>query len=141
MEVGKPTELDAATGEILVKKSTGAKRVRRGQTTEEYQEQLRQFRKEEHGPTCLHPGWMQNLGTLDDFLDARRLTKEDLKVKHIRHEAVGLAHRLHYRRRRSEALKICEQLAEFGETTDRDYLRSRIDGETENNINDNVVQA
>lgn len=103
----KPVTINDSTGEVLVRKSTGKTKVRKGQTHEEYEEQLRQYFVEEQGPTKTEVSWME-----DSLIDENALNSSQLELKQVRQKLVSHAHRYYYRGRYLECLQLSEQLLE-----------------------------
>ncbi|CCH59270.1 hypothetical protein TBLA_0B04330 [Henningerozyma blattae CBS 6284] len=103
--VTKPVTVDSETGEILVRRATGKARVRRGQTEEEYNEQLRQYFTEENGPTRTEPNFMDNVNDFDEKLDTM-----DLSIKQNRLRLQAYPQRAYYRRNYSICKDLCSKL-------------------------------
>lgn len=101
--IGKPVTVDAATGEVIVKKFTGKERVRKGQTQEQYEEQLGQFCSVEGGPANTPVGWMDKDGAF-----AAAVAEQDLEVKHSRLVLMGFVHKAYYEKQYAKCLELCE---------------------------------
>ncbi|CCD25074.1 uncharacterized protein NDAI_0E02570 [Naumovozyma dairenensis CBS 421] len=108
--VTKPESLNATTGEVLVKKSTGKSRVRKGQTEEQYQTQLYEYFELEEGPIRTEVDWMNNIKEPDDILSWEKF---DLEVKHARLVLNGVCYRLYFQRRYKECLEFGTKLLDL----------------------------
>lgn len=107
--VTKPIALDASTGEVLVRKSTGKTKVRKGQSPEEYAKQKDLFFNEENGPIRTEVGWMDSID-----ISAMTASKEyDVQLKQVRQKLSSHCHRLYFQRRYQECVVLCETLIEL----------------------------
>lgn len=104
--ITKPITVNSDTGEVIVKKSTGKQRVRKGQDVEQYREQLRHFYEVEKGPTVTPEGWMTPQG-FDEMINTL-----DLENKHNRLVIMGFIHRWYYNREYITCLKHCKIIQE-----------------------------
>ncbi|QHS76627.1 uncharacterized protein SPAR_P01620 [Saccharomyces paradoxus] len=104
--VTKPISLDSRTGEVIVRKSTGKTKIRKGQTEEEYKQQLRHYFKVEEGPVRTKVGWMDEVDLLAEIRDG----KYDISNKHQRQVLSGFCHRLFYRRKYEDCLNLSTYL-------------------------------
>lgn len=103
--ITKPISLDANTGEVLVRKSTGKTRVRKGQSDEEYNEQLYEYFQVQNGPRRREEGWA-NTVSVANLLDKN----PDLNIKQERQKLTGMCHVLYYRKQYEECAIACGQL-------------------------------
>ncbi|CAB4255781.1 similar to Saccharomyces cerevisiae YPL108W Cytoplasmic protein of unknown function [Maudiozyma barnettii] len=101
----KPITVDSNTGEVIVKKFTGKQRIRKGQSLEQYEEQLQHFYDVEKGPTVTPIGWLASNEKFQSSLDTL-----DLEVKHNRLLLMGFIHRWYYNRDYSLCLKACNEI-------------------------------
>ena len=106
--VTKPITLNAETAEVIVKTSSGKPRIRKGQTEEQFQEQLDHFLNVEGGPVRTPMGWMST-NKFNELLDDETF---DLEVKHNRLVLMGFIHRFYYNREYQSCLQCCEKVAE-----------------------------
>lgn len=107
--ITKPVPLDAETGEVLVRTSTGKGKVRKGQSEEEYQKQLHEFWDLEKGPAIQSIDWMDKT-TIDEVLKWEHF---DLSIKHTRLVLIGFATRLYYLKQYKECSILVERLEEL----------------------------
>lgn len=105
--VTKPIALDASTGEVLVRKSTGKTKVRKGQSTEEYERQRSHFFEVEKGPVWTPVGWMTKE---DPLVKLDRDPEFDLTIKQTRQRLTSHCHLLYYRKNYQECSRVCEKL-------------------------------
>ncbi|CAI4036771.1 hypothetical protein SMKI_16G0720 [Saccharomyces mikatae IFO 1815] len=104
--VTKPISLDGRTGEVIVRKSTGKTKIRKGQTEEEYVQQLRHYLQVEKGPVRTEVGWMNEVDPLAEIRDG----KYEISNKHQRQVLSGFCHRLFYQRKYEECLNLSNYL-------------------------------
>ncbi|QEU61168.1 hypothetical protein KDRO_E00400 [Kluyveromyces lactis] len=102
----KPITIDSNTGEVLVKKTTGKTKVRRGQSVEEYKEQLRQYFLEEKGPTRTEEDALK----MEDFDLLIEDESFDYALKQVRQKMVSYAQKYYYERDYMKCLKVSEPL-------------------------------
>ncbi|CAI4053233.1 hypothetical protein SKDZ_16G1660 [Saccharomyces kudriavzevii ZP591] len=102
----KPISLDGRIGEVIVRKSTGKTKIRKGQTEEEYGQQLRHYFQVEEGPVRTEVGWMDKVDPLADIRDG----KYDISNKHQRQVLSGFCHRLFYQRKYEQCLNLSSYL-------------------------------
>ncbi|CAI4851196.1 ASN_HP2_G0052140.mRNA.1.CDS.1 [Saccharomyces cerevisiae] len=100
--VTKPISLDGRTGEVIVRKSTGKTKIRKGQTEEEYTQQLQHYFEVEQGPVRTKVGWMDEVDPLVEIREG----KYDISNKHQRQVLSGFCHRLFYQRKYKECLEL-----------------------------------
>ncbi|SCU92017.1 LAMI_0E08372g1_1 [Lachancea mirantina] len=105
--VTKPVSLNAATGEVMVKKSTGKSKIRKGQPEKEYQRQLEHYIGVEKGPLHTPEGWMAKNEALREVVEGPEL---DLTLKQDRQQLVSRCHLLYYERQYAECAAYCEKL-------------------------------
>ena len=103
--ITKPITVNANTGEVIVKKFTGKQRIRKGQTQEQYDAELKHFYEIEKGPVRTNIGWMS---TWDKFNE--NLNDLDLEIKHNRLILMSFLHRWYYLRDYSACLKACNEI-------------------------------
>ncbi|AGO14072.1 AaceriAGR217Cp [[Ashbya] aceris (nom. inval.)] len=94
-----PVALDSSTGEVLVRKATGKTRVRKGQTEEQYLEQLQQYFVRDGGPELTDEGWLD-----------RGAPAAPARTKQERHRLAAVYQRLYFLGRRREAAAVAHQL-------------------------------
>ncbi|AAS54707.2 AGR217Cp [Eremothecium gossypii ATCC 10895] len=94
-----PVALDSATGEVLVRKATGKTRVRKGQTEEQYCEQLQQYFERDGGPECTDEGWLD-----------RAAPAAAARTKQERQRLAAVYQRLYFLGRRRDAAAVARQL-------------------------------
>ncbi|CDO95196.1 unnamed protein product [Kluyveromyces dobzhanskii CBS 2104] len=102
----RPVTIDGNTGEVLVRKTTGKTRIRRGQSTEEYQEQLEQYFLQQKGPTRTEENALQK----KEFDQLIADESFDYSLKQIRQKMVSYAQLYYYERDYSNCLKVSELL-------------------------------
>lgn len=107
--ITKPIALDGTSGEVVVRTSNGKNKVRKGQTHDEYQEQLAMYFEQEGGPQVTEPLWMDKYAGTDEIFAADSLFK-DLSIKHNRQTVSGICHRMYYRRQYKQCLELCKKL-------------------------------
>ncbi|KAL2708424.1 hypothetical protein KLU848_2955 [Kluyveromyces marxianus] len=105
-EPTKPITIDNATGEVLVRKTTGKAKVRKGQSAEEYQEQLRQYFIEEQGPTKTEEGHL----VINDFEKSMKDDNLNFTLKQDRQRMISYAEKFYYNRDYLDCLKVSETL-------------------------------
>ncbi|SMN21187.1 similar to Saccharomyces cerevisiae YPL108W Cytoplasmic protein of unknown function [Maudiozyma saulgeensis] len=103
--ITKPITVDSNTGEVIVKTVTGKKRIRKGQSLEQYEEQLQHFYEVEKGPTWTPIGWMDSNEKFENSLNTL-----DLEIKHNRLLLMGFIHRWYYNRDYLICLKACNEI-------------------------------
>ncbi|AMD19639.1 HCL512Wp [Eremothecium sinecaudum] len=86
--ITKPITVDAETAEVLVRKPTGKPRLRKGQSEENYQEQLVEFFENSRGPLRTEEGWMDALDIDNTF---------DITIKQERQKLTAYCQRLYFR--------------------------------------------
>ncbi|SCU94677.1 LANO_0E07646g1_1 [Lachancea nothofagi CBS 11611] len=122
--VTKPISLDSTTGEVMVRKSTGKTKIRKGQSTEEYESQREHFFEVEKGPVCTPEGWMTKEGPLP------RLDSDpdfDIKLKQTRQKLTSHCHLLYYRKSYEECAQLCQVLiSRFDVLENRKKLEKEI---------------
>lgn len=105
--ITKPITVNDTTGEVLVRKTTGKTKLRKGQSIEDYQEQLRQYFVEEKGPTRTNEKWMDAI-EIDDILSKDM----DFSLKQTRQRFVSYAQRYYYLREYTKCLQVSDWLLE-----------------------------
>ncbi|KAL3232237.1 hypothetical protein RNJ44_04153 [Nakaseomyces bracarensis] len=108
--ITKPIALDGSTGEVVVRTSNGKNKVRKGQTDEEYQEQLQKYFEEEKGPQVTEVGWMAKYSENPEEIFAAESLFRDLSIKHNRQTVSGICHRMYYKRQYQECQSLCQRL-------------------------------
>ncbi|QLL30878.1 hypothetical protein HG536_0A06930 [Torulaspora globosa] len=106
--ITKPISLDETSGEVLVRKATGKTKVRKGQSDEEYQNQLYQHFQVEGGPKRTEIGWMDNVQPMDLLKDPN----EHFEVKLTRQKLSDFCRRLYYHRDYAKCAELCDELVE-----------------------------
>lgn len=104
--ITKPISLDDASGEVMVRRATGKSRVRKGQSNEEYQQQLHEYFDVEKGPKRTEIGWMDSLDPMTLLADP----KEDLQIKGTRQKLTSFCERFYYQKRYAECAALCDEL-------------------------------
>ncbi|QID88326.1 hypothetical protein GRS66_011037 [Saccharomyces pastorianus] len=104
--VTKPISLDGRTGEVIVRKSTGKTKIRKGQTEEEYEQQLQHYFQVEKGPVRTDIGWMDKVDPLTQI----RNGEYDVSNKHQRQVLSGFCHRFYYQRKYEQCLDLSSYL-------------------------------
>lgn len=104
--ITKPVSLDENSGEVLVRKGTGKTKVRKGQSEEEYQNQLYQYFQVEGGPKRTEIGWMDNVDPLELLKDCK------FEEKLTRQKLSDFCRRLYYRRDYAKCADLCDELIE-----------------------------
>ncbi|CEP61986.1 uncharacterized protein LALA0_S04e05138g [Lachancea lanzarotensis] len=123
----KPISLNAETGELMVRKSTGKTKIRKGQSSEEYENERNHFFDVEKGPVWTPVGWMM---TANEDLLAKDHSDlgPDLTLKQVRHKLMGYCHLLYYRKRFQDCAQACESLiAQFETVESRKRVQKEID--------------
>lgn len=108
--ITKPIALDGASGEVLVRTSNGKSKVRKGQTDDEYREQLKLYFEEERGPQVAEENWMDKFAADPEQIFAADSLFRDLSVKHNRQMVSGICHRMYYKKQYRECLELCKRL-------------------------------
>ncbi|SCU84725.1 LADA_0D03422g1_1 [Lachancea dasiensis] len=123
--VTKPISVDPDTGEVIVRKSTGKSKIRKGQSSDEYERQRDHFFNVEKGPVWTPVGWM----TKEDPLD--RLDKNpesDIRLKQTRQKLMSHCHLLYYRKQYEDCAQICQTLiTRFEVLESRKKIQKEID--------------
>ncbi|SCU93631.1 LAFA_0F17414g1_1 [Lachancea sp. 'fantastica'] len=123
--VTKPISLDAETGEVLVRKSTGKTKIRKGQSSEEYENEKSHFFDVEKGPVWTPVGWMTKEVPLPK---KNSESVPDLTLKQARQKLMGYCHILYYRKRYHECAQACESLiTQFENLESRKRVQKEID--------------
>ncbi|SCU87242.1 LAME_0D09318g1_1 [Lachancea meyersii CBS 8951] len=123
--VTKPISLNADTGEVMVRKSTGKTKVRKGQSSDEYEHQRSHFFDVEKGPIWTPVGWMTKENPLQK-LDSD--PEFDISLKQARQKLISYCHILYYRKRYENCAQACENLITRLETLDgRKKVQKEID--------------
>ncbi|CUS23929.1 LAQU0S12e03202g1_1 [Lachancea quebecensis] len=123
--VTKPVSLDASTGEVLVRKSTGKTKVRKGQTTDEFERQRSHFFEVERGPVWTPVGWMTSQ---DPLLKLDTDPSSDLEIKQVRQKLASHCHLLYYRKQYADCAGLCESLLlRFEALGNRKKIQREID--------------
>lgn len=104
--ITKPISLDDNSGEVLVRKATGKTKVRKGQSDEEYQNQLYQYLEVEGGPKKTDLGWMDN----EDIMSLLQDPNQDFRVKLTRQKLTNFCQRLYYHRDYARCARVCDDL-------------------------------
>ncbi|CCE64668.1 hypothetical protein TPHA_0I01640 [Tetrapisispora phaffii CBS 4417] len=107
--VTKPIAIDSTTGEVVVRKSTGKAKIRKGQSEEEYQNQLDHYFNVEKGPTITEDNWMDSIDPLDMLNDN---IENDLSIKNVRHKLTSFCERYYYYKRYQECYNLAIKLRE-----------------------------
>ena len=123
--VTKPIFLDASTGEVLVSKSTGKAKVRKGQTEEEYVNQLHHYFNVENGPTVTGEKWMDGNDPWD-FI--KQNDENDITLKQTRMKLICFCERYYYQRKYKECLELSTKLKEmFQDINKKNKMQREID--------------
>lgn len=104
--ITKPISLDEKSGEVLVRKATGKTKVRKGQSEEEYQNQLYDYFQVQEGPKRTEIGWMNNVEPMDLVKDP----SVQLELKPTRQTLSNFCQRFYYRREYSRCAELCDEL-------------------------------
>ncbi|CCF58221.1 hypothetical protein KAFR_0E00670 [Kazachstania africana CBS 2517] len=108
--ITKPIQSNDGTGEVVVKKSTGKLKVRKGQTEEQYQEQLAHFNDVEKGPVVTDINWMDQYDNDPLKFQSESVLFNDLTVKHNRLVLTGFIHRLYYQKNYQDCYKFASMV-------------------------------
>lgn len=96
--------VDGITGEVTIRKASGKVKVRKGQSKEEYENQLYDYFQLNAGPKRTEEKWM-------DKVDPLTLLQEmDLTIKLNRQSLTNFCERLYYQKRYPECLKLGQEL-------------------------------
>lgn len=104
--ITKPISLDETSGEVVVRKATGKSKIRKGQSDEEYQNQLHQYFEVEKGPKRTEIGWMDTA----DYKTVIKDSENSLQLKGTRQKLSGFCERLYYQRKYAECASLCDEL-------------------------------
>ncbi|SJM82064.1 uncharacterized protein ZBIST_0285 [Zygosaccharomyces bailii] len=96
--------VDEQTGEVMVRKSTGKIKIRKGQSHEEYEKQLHDYFEINKGPKRTEEQWMDNISAV------QLLEKEDLSVKLTRQSLTNFCQRLYYQRKYPACASLSQEL-------------------------------
>jgi len=107
--------IDSTTGEVLVKKGSGKTKVRKGQTDEEYQQQLQQFRSS--GPVLNTKTWLEEID----------LTKIDPNVKSDRAKLENLTERLYFKRDYVKCLETTDYALKLFNDLNKKKIQNEIE--------------
>ncbi|SCW03658.1 LAFE_0G15324g1_1 [Lachancea fermentati] len=122
--VTKPISLDSATGEVLVRKSTGKAKIRKGQPEDEYERQKAHFFEVENGPLrteANQKGPNDLLKKLENPLD------DDLTLKQTRQRFTSECHRLYFKKEYRNCAAACRRLIELYESLENKRILKEID--------------
>lgn len=102
--VASAISVDEQTGGVIVHKSTGKVKVRKGQSKEEYEEQLHDYFHINQGPKRTDERWLDSIST------TQLIEKEDLSVKLTRQALTNCCQRLYYQRKYPQCAHLSLQL-------------------------------
>ncbi|AET40940.1 uncharacterized protein Ecym_7088 [Eremothecium cymbalariae DBVPG len=109
--ITSPIVLDDYTGEVLVKKATGKSKIRKGQSEEDYQDQLVQFFQCGQGPVRTEVGWMDKL-CLENH-------NYDISIKQERQKLTSYCQRLYFNKKFHESHEFALKLLELYRPMDK----------------------